>query len=151
LVQVSSLIEKEARECVERNSYRKKGFNLSADEMIPMWIYVIINADIPNILTESCILQDFRIKISQPEVEYILITFQNAIENFKKDGALPSQSRSSSISPIFIQTKTVIPEIPDVNSSRSMSMSSTFTKTSSRDESGLIGSVASSLKGLFIK
>ncbi len=119
--------------------------------MIPMWIYVIINADIPNILTESCILQDFRIKISQPEVEYILITFQNAIENFKKDGGLPSHSRPSSISPIFIQTKTMIPEIPDVVNTRSMSMSSSITKTSTREESGLLGSVTSSLKGLFIK
>lgn len=116
-----------------------------------MWIYVIINADIPNILTESCIMQDFRIKISQPEIEYILITFQNAIENFKKDGSL-HHSKSTNMSPIFIQTVTMIPEVPDsVLNSRSMSMQSNATKMSSKDDStSLLGSMTSSLKGLFI-
>ncbi len=150
MVQVSAYIEKEARECVEKNSYRKKGFSLSADEMIPMWIYIIINSDIPNLLTESCILQDFRIKISQPDVEYILITFQNAIENFKKEGSLQTNTKATNISPIFIQTNTITAEIPDLYS-RSQSMSSTLTRTTSKEESGLFNSVASSLKGLFIK
>ncbi len=154
LVQVSGHIEREARECVEKSLFKKKGFNLSADEMIPMWIYVIINAEIPNVLTESCIMQDFRLKISQPEIEYILITFHNALDDFKKEGAgsqLPGNSKAVNISPIFIQTKSIVPETPDQFNSRSQSMSSSVTKSTVRDESGLLNSVTSSLKGFFIK
>jgi len=121
--------------------------------MIPMWIYVIINAEVPNVLTEICIMQDFRVKISQPEIEYILITFHNALDDFKKEAAgsqLPG-SKAVNISPIFIETKSIVQETPDQFNSRSQSMSSYVTRGSVKDDSGLLNSVTSSLKGFFIK
>jgi hypothetical protein len=152
-VQVSRLIEKEAKECIEKQSIKKKSFNPGADEIIPMWSYVIINADIPNILTECCLLQDFRLKITQPETEYILTTFQSAVEQFKKDIS-HSNTKYTTITPIYIQTKTIIPDISsDSFASRSQSMSTVNSKMTNKDpkdkEDGIIGSVTSSIKGLF--
>lgn len=148
LNQTNSLIEKEARECVERNasSNKKKNFTASADELIPMWIYVIINSDINHLITESSILQDFRIQGAQSELEYILITFTGAIEQLKKD--LNSNNKYANIAPIHIQTKSIIIETPYEIQQRSQSMVNT--KPIVRDNDGnMFTNVTSSIKNIF--
>lgn len=121
-----------------------------------MWIYVIINADIPNLTTETCILHDFALKGTSTENDYILILFIQAVEHFKREGLSNPASKVSNISPIYIQTKTIIPEIPnETYSTRSQSIFSNSSKLTNgvlsreKDENGLFGSVTSSIKGLF--
>lgn len=118
-----------------------------------MWIYVIINAEISNLFTECCILQDFALKGSPTESDYILILFIQAVEHFKREGNFGIHSKTSNITPILIQTKTIIPETStDYYASRSQSMVSTTSKMGSNnnnDEKSIIGSVTSSIKGLF--
>jgi hypothetical protein len=109
-----------------------------------MWIYVIINADLPNILSEKCILQDFTLKISLNENDFILILFIQAIESFRKDNL--TNNRYSNITPIIIQTSTIIPE-PQSESyanTRSQSMVSNRS-TATTNEGGLFNSI----KGIF--
>jgi hypothetical protein len=117
--------------------------------MIPMWIYVIVNSEIPNILTESLILQDFRIKISQPELDYILVSFQSAIEYMKKEGGSIA-TKFSNLAPIYIQTKTIIPELSD-SGARSQSMQIGTKHQFKEDTPNILNSVTSSLKGFFNK
>jgi hypothetical protein len=145
---VNTLIDKEARECFEKNSFKKKSFQLTTDELLPMWIYVVINAEIPNILTEKCLLHDFTLKSSQSENDFILILFIQAIENFRKESA---PSKFSNISPIYIQTKTIIPEAPsDTFSTRSQSMAigSKNQMSKDKDDSGMFQSMTSTIKGM---
>ena len=60
-----------------KNSYKKKNFQPNADELIPMWIYVIINSDIPDILAECTFLQDFKLRdySLMSHEDYSLINF----------------------------------------------------------------------------
>lgn len=78
-----------------------------------MWIYVIINADIPNLLTECCILQDFRLKDHSPmsESDYNLTNLLNAVEQFKKDGGFGTNTiKTLNITPHYIFTKSTVSE-----------------------------------------
>ncbi len=141
---VNSLIDKEARDCLDKNAYKKKSFNLTTDELLPMWIYVIINADLPNILSEKCILQDFTLKISLNENDFILILFIQAIESFRKDNL--TNNRYSNITPIIIQTSTIIPEPQSESYANTRSQSMVSNKsTATTNEGGLFNSI----KGIF--
>jgi hypothetical protein len=116
-----------------------------------MWIYVIINADLTNLFTECSLMQDFALKGSPTENDYILILFIQAVEHFKRDGAFHS-NKNNNLAPIFIQTKTIIPDSADLFNTRSQSVATTSSKISSKDNNdGLLGSVTSTFKGLFNK
>jgi hypothetical protein len=125
-----------------------------------MWIYVVINAEIPNLLSEKTILHDFTLKSGQSENDFILILFIQAIENFRKENS--SHKNYNNIAPIYIQTKTIIPEAPTETFMRSQSMAvgsqSTHNSQSSlnknhtmrdRDDPGLISSMTSKITGIF--
>lgn len=105
---MNALIEKEAKECVLKNSSKKKNFQPNADELIPMWIYVIINSDIPDILAECVFLQDFKLRdYSLMSLEdYSLINFLSAVDQIKKEinfGKL--KANSFVIQPIIISSR----------------------------------------------
>jgi hypothetical protein len=106
---------------------------------------VIINADIPNILSEKCILQDFTLKISLNENDFILILFIQAIESFRKD---ISNNKYSNITPIIIQASTIIPDTQPESyaNSRSQSMVS-HRSTVTTNEGGILNSI----KGMIFK
>lgn len=82
---VLNLIQKEAKECFEKNSSQNKKviFTPEGDNLLAIGIYLIINADIKNIITEINILQNFRIKESflEGEAEYALTTFILSLMN----------------------------------------------------------------------
>ncbi len=148
---VNNLIEKESKEFMEKNSFKKKNFQPTATELIPMWIYVICNSDINSLLTECCILIDFRLKDLSLmfESDYNLTLFMNAIDSLKKEMG-NSNNKFSSITPYIIFSKTSMPDSGSENVQRSYSMSTSKGKlTEDKNGDGLIGSVTSSLKGLF--
>ena len=122
-----------------------------------MWIYVIINAEIPNIITEKCILQDFTLKGPPTLNDFILILFIQAVEYFKKE-TIGNNNKFSNITPIFIQTKTIIPDTTpqDAFNNRSQSMATVSSKSTNisnrdRDDSGIFNTVSSTIKGIFKK
>ena len=103
------LIEKEAKDCVLKNSFKKKNFQPNADELIPMWIYVIINSDIPDILAEFAILQDFKLRdySLMSHEDYSLISFLSAVDQIKKETNSGKGNKINSyvIQPILITSK----------------------------------------------
>lgn len=108
-----------------------------------MWIYVLINAELPNILTEKSILQDFTLKMSLNENDFILILFIQAIESFRKDGATLN-SKYSNITPIIIQSSISIPDTQGESYANTRSQSIVSNKSVS-NEGGLLNSI----KGIF--
>jgi hypothetical protein len=113
-----------------------------------MWIYVIINSELPNILTEKCILQDFILKGGLNENDFILMLFIQAMESFRLDGL--SSNRPNFITPIIIQTQSTISETPGETYPRSQSLYSIKTNsTSNLPDAGLFSSVTSTFKGIF--
>lgn len=113
-----------------------------------MWIYVIINSDIPNILTEKCILQDFIIIGGLNQNDFILMLFIQAIESFRLDSA-PS-SKPNVLAPIIIQTQSTMQETPGDSFTRSQSLYSIKTNSATNlPDAGLFSSVTSTFKGYF--
>jgi hypothetical protein len=149
---VYSLIVKEARECVEKSSFKKKTFNPSADDTLPMWQYVVINSDISNLIAERYFIYDFGLIDHYSESAYCLNAFAQTIE-IMKTSLKNDSSKNVNISPIYIQTKTITPETQtDFYNQRSQSMATTSTKISSKENNEtLFGSVTSSIKGFFNK
>jgi hypothetical protein len=94
---------------VVKNSYKKKNFQPNADELIPMWIYVIINSDIPDILAECTFLQDFKLRdySLMSHEDYSLINFLSAVDQIKKETNLGKVIKSNNyvIQPIQISSK----------------------------------------------
>ncbi len=149
--QVNALIERECKDCVERNLQKKKNFQPSADQLLPMWIYVIVNSDINNLITECSFLVDFRLKdfTTMSESDYILANFMCAIDSLKKEIS-SGGNRTNNITPYVIFSKTSMPEADnEVSYIRANSMYSVKSNMTDVNQSGLIGSMASSLRGLF--
>ncbi len=149
--QVNALIERECKDCVEKNLQKKKNFQPSADQLLPMWIYVISNADINNLLTECSFLVDFRLKdfTTMSESDYILANFMCAIDSLKKEIAIGG-NKTNNLAPYVIFSKTSMPEEPaEVSYLRTSSMHSVRSNMTDTTQNGLIGSMASSLRGLF--
>lgn len=129
-----------------------------------MWIYVVINSDIQNILSEKTILHDFSLKSGQSENDFILILFIQAIENFRKENTSGNKNYSN-IAPIYIQTKTIITEAPPETFMRSQSMavgsgragsssqnphnSQLIKNQTMREDPGLLSSMTSKITGIF--
>jgi hypothetical protein len=129
---VNTLMLKEAKEVIEKNSFKKK-FSPTANEIIPMWIYVLLNAEIPSLLTECCILQDFKLKdfSLMSEADYNLANLINAVEQFKKDEIHGQGNKYTQITPSVISTKASIPDVSFDYSTRSHSMSTINSKQNS--------------------
>ncbi len=129
---MNSLIEKEAKECVLKNSYKKKNFQPNADELIPMWIYVIINSEISDILAESVFLQDFKLRDHSlmSHEDYSLINFLSAVDQIKKEISLNKSNKNVfSIQPIVVTTRAGNIDFGyDFMSQRSASMSTIISK-----------------------
>jgi hypothetical protein len=113
--------------------------------MVPIWIYVIINSDISNMLTENIILHDFRLReLSLSEAEFILTLFVGAIDSLKKEVGLGNNiPKFTTLTPYVVYTKTSVPDTSDTTG-RTHSMMS---QRNAKDNDGLIGSI----KGLFNK
>jgi len=133
---VNAHIEKEAKECVLKNSLKKKNFQPNADELIPMWIYVIINSDLQDIFAESIFLQDFKLRdlSLMSHEDYSLISFLSAIDQIKKETKMSNliKTNSFAIQPIVITSGAGNIDIGsfgyDTMSHRSASMSSVSSK-----------------------
>ena len=124
---VYKCMEKEIRECFENSFNKKNIFIPTGDNVWPIWTYVIINADVNNLITECDILQDFKIKDSslQGSSDYHLTNMLAAVEEFKKKEI--GQNKFTNITTYFVSSNTFVPEEP---SGRSMS----FGKTGISDE-----------------
>lgn len=159
---MTTLINKEAQECVERSAHKKKNFTPTATELLPMWIYVLINSDVPNLLTECNILSEFRLKdyTLMSEADYNLsANLITAVESLKKEGTgiQTSGTTYKTIQSYKIESSNFMPEqIIDNFGGRAHSMSTyghktihTGTSKDQRDDSGLISNLTSSIKGLF--
>jgi hypothetical protein len=74
-----------------------------------MWIYVIINSDVPDILAECTFLQDFKLRdySLMSHEDYSLINFLSAVDQIKKETNLGKVIKSNNyvIQPIVISSK----------------------------------------------
>lgn len=116
-----------------------------------MWIYVICNSDLNNILTECSILVDFRLKdfTTMSESDYILTNFMCAIDSFKKEIVSGGSNKTNNLTPYVIFSKTSMPDSnPDINIVRANSMQSARSNIDTTQGS-IMGSMASSFRGLF--
>lgn len=94
---------REAAEILEKNSF-KKSKQISADELIPMWMYVLINSDINNIMTECVLMQEFRLKDQSlmNESDYHLTNVLSVIDLLNKEDSKTPKPVASSIQPYVI-------------------------------------------------
>ena len=95
-------VVKEINEIVTENSKHKKiKAQITANEIVPIWIYLVIFGEIENLLTEICIMQDFMLKDLSliNESGYHLINLITAVESFKNK---QNDLTSSKITPSFI-------------------------------------------------
>ena len=103
---VYSIIEREAKETFIKNNSKK--FLLTGDDFPTIWTYLVINADIPNILTEVLILNDFRIQGNFIEGDYELTNFIAAVKNLEDNelsNNFGTNSYSSSVfAPLIVNT-----------------------------------------------
>ena len=92
-----------------KNSYKKKNFQPNADELIPMWIYVIINSEVSDILAECVFLQDFKLRDHSlmSHEDYSLISFLSAVDQIKKETNMGKLTKANSfaIQPIIITSR----------------------------------------------
>ena len=74
-----------------------------------MWIYVIINSDIPDVLAECVFLQDFKLRDHSlmSHEDYSLISFLSAVDQIKKETNFgkPVKASSFAIQPIIITSR----------------------------------------------
>ena len=111
LIKTNEYIEKEIQECFDRNFSKKKTFSPDGDKLIPIWTYVIVNADISNILTECAILQDFKLKdsgYSQSIGDYHLTSVLAVMEEFRKGEA--SINKYANITPYYVSSNNYVPQ-----------------------------------------
>ena len=69
----------------EKNKHKKVRAQITANELIPIWMYLVVFGDVENILTEICIMQDFMLKDTSlmNEAGYHLINLITAVESYK--------------------------------------------------------------------
>jgi hypothetical protein len=115
----------------EKNKYKKIKSQVTANELVPIWMYLIVFGDIENLLTEIVIIQDFMLKDTalMNESGYHLINLITAIESFKNK---ENENASFSITPAFVVTQKNSYDSMFYDNIRSLSYSST---NSSRSES----------------
>jgi len=104
---------------------------ITANELVPIWIYLVVYGDVENLLTEINIMQDFMLKDSSlmNESGYHLINLITAVESFKSK---ENDQINYSITPSYIiSPKSNFDSIAFENI-RSLSISST---SSTRSES----------------
>ncbi len=74
-----------------------------------MWIYVIINSEIPDILAECVFLQDFKLRDHSlmSHEDYSLISFLSAVDQIKKETNMGKVAKATSfcIQPIVITSR----------------------------------------------
>jgi hypothetical protein len=101
LINTYHLIEKEIKECFDKSSNTKIKFSPSGENLWPIWTYLLINADIKNLLTEMEILRNFKIKDSYLEgvPEFHMTNFFAAIEHININ---EKEKKQTSVSPYII-------------------------------------------------
>lgn len=80
-------IVKDVNELLEdKNKYKKNKVQISSNELVPIWIYILLNSKLENIITETQIIQDFNIKSSQSfsEEGFQIANLHSALEDVKK-------------------------------------------------------------------
>jgi len=95
---------RETTELLEKNSTKKSKAQITANELVPMWIYVLINSDINNIITESVLMQEFRLKDQSlmNESDYHLTNILAAIDHLNKDDNKTPKPSATNIVPYVI-------------------------------------------------
>lgn len=102
-------IVKEVTELLEdKNKYKKNKIQVSSNELVPIWIYILINSKIDNIITETQLIQEFNIKSSLffSEEGFQIANLNSALEDLKKKDEDKKQSISGFyINPLMINVK----------------------------------------------
>ena len=100
---VHTYLEKEAKECVEKRSNKKDVFIATGDTLLPIWLYIVINCDVPNLLAEVTFLQQFKLKGSnlEGEADYHMTNMFAAVEQLNKD----NQCSKAILTPYTINTQ----------------------------------------------
>ena len=78
---------KEVSELLDtKYKYKKNKAEIGASELVPIWIYIVINSEVENILTETELLQEFNIKQNSAynEEGYQIVNLNYALEQLKK-------------------------------------------------------------------
>ena len=91
-IMIIALISKEITKCVDNywegmdNYISNSLLNINADQLIPIFIYIIINSQMPELLIHNKIINEFTTKTTkQSTIGYYLITLEAAIEYIQKD------------------------------------------------------------------
>ena len=87
LSQVNLCIVKEVGELFEeKNKHKKQKIQVTTNELVPIWIYILINSKVDNLLTETQMIQEFVIKSSFNfnEDGFQIANLISALEDLKK-------------------------------------------------------------------
>lgn len=102
LINTYHLIEKEIKDCFEKSTSNSKiKFSPSGENLWPIWTYLLINADLKNLLTEMEILRHFKIKDSFLEgvPEFHMTNFFAAIEHLNVN---EKEKKQTSVCPYIV-------------------------------------------------
>lgn len=120
LSSVCSAVLKEVNDInEEKNKYNKVKTQITANELVPIWMFLIIYSDIDNIITEVEIIQDFMLKDTSlmNETGYHLTNLITAIEMFKDKDA--EHKTYKSIQPYYVISPRNVLECSYLDDSRS--------------------------------
>ena len=129
---VFNLVVKEVNDLYsEKYKHKKIKAQITANELVPIWMYLIVHSDVENLLTEIAIMQDFMLKDSSlmNETGYHLINLLTAVESYKNRENDPM---SFAIMPSYVITPKNNYDSMFYDNIRSLSFSST---NSTRTES----------------
>ena len=70
----------------DKNKNKKHKVQVTTNELVPIWIYILINSKVESILTETQLIQEFNIKSSFvfSEEGFQIANLVSAIEDLKK-------------------------------------------------------------------
>lgn len=104
IFQVNNLIEKEAKETFDKhNNSGKVFFTPSGDNLWVIWVYIVINTEIKNLLTEVNILRNFKIKESflDGEAEFHMTNMIAAVDHLFN---LEKEKKQPTLQPYYISS-----------------------------------------------
>ena len=92
----------------DKNKHKKNKIQVTTNELVPIWIYILINSKVDNIITETQLIQEFNIKSSFvfSEEGFQIANLISALEDLKKKDEDKRQIMSGFyISPFTVNIK----------------------------------------------
>lgn len=119
----------------DKYKHKKEKAQITANELLPVWMYILINGEVDNLLTEIIIIQDFMLKDTSllNDSGYHLINLITALEQYKnKEGDYPIKYN---ITPTYVVSQKNNFDSVIYEDIRSLSFSSVHEQRRSESES----------------